>query len=206
MVLSWSELATAQGYLPDWEIGFYWVKLTMSHNSTGTDDETSQKISAVQRVVAESDVTFNPAARRYYRQFVDGESGLGPSPMAQLAYLISNIDVVDDESKKLKRQLEAIRNGEDPDDVDLMTDSETKLTERESGEISRGFESFVEQKVQRNELVTLDDYERYAQQTEYSLEKVLAANPWSRSVVTEEALQKIEEAEENIEFPLHRDE
>lgn len=163
------------------------------------DDEELEKDEATRAVIDDSDAELNAQAEAYLDALDEADAQYGSRGVdTQINYIVSNIDVTDEASRTLKRQLEAIAEGESPDDVE-DEESDT-LSEIEFGEIARGFESFTEEKVTRGELITIEDFERYADRTGYAVEKVFVSNPWMDSALTEDAIERVVQAEETVEL------
>lgn len=156
------------------------------------------KQSAVSVILAEHNVDLNPAGRQYLDQMGMNVDIPGVDVDNLLLYLISNVKVVDKDSRLAKKKLEAVSDGDSPDAVELKETRTDVITEDEFGDIRSGFEAVTEKKVQRGELLSLQDFEAYAEQTGYAVEKVLYANSWVDSVIEPEVLSKIEDVEEEL--------
>lgn len=152
---------------------------------------------SIKNTIEESDVSLNKNAEEYYNNLDESEDMYGEDGVStQAKYILSNIDTTDKESIELKRKLENIVGIENDDDEQ----NNNELTMYEFEEISTGFESFTEDKVRREKLVTVEDFKKYSHRTGYDLNKVFCSNPWVDSVVTENVHRKIEEANKVIEF------
>jgi|AntDeeMinimDraft_4_1070355.scaffolds.fasta_scaffold09508_1 hypothetical protein len=156
------------------------------------------KHSAVSLILAEYNVDLNPAGRQYLDQMGMNVDIPGVDEDNLLLYLISNVKVVDKDSRLAKKKLKAVSDGDSPDAVELKETRTNVITEDEFGDIMSGFEAVTEKKVQRGELLSLQDFEAYAEQTGYAVEKVLYANSWVDSVIEPEVLSKIEDVEEEL--------
>lgn len=156
------------------------------------------KQSAVSLILAEHNVDLNPAGRQYLDQMGMNVDIPGVDEDHLLLYLISNVKMVDKDSRLAKKKLKAISDGDSPDAVELKETRTNVITEDEFGDIMFGFEAVTEKKVQRGELLSLQDFGAYAEQTGYAVEKVLYANSWVDSVIEPEALSKIEDVEEEL--------
>lgn len=151
-------------------------------------------VSEARQLVESSSVDLNPQAETYYNALEKaGQQHGNQGVEAQIRYLASNIEVVDAESRALRNNLfELLGEGE--------THTDDTLSESEFETISQGFERYTEDKVDKGESVSLDDFEQYAATTSYPVEHVLAANPWVRTVLTEEALNAYREAQETVDI------
>jgi len=152
----------------------------------------------VSLILAEYNVDLNPAGRQYLDQMGMNVDIPGVDEDNLLLYLISNVKVVDKDSRLAKKKLKAVSDGDSPDAVELKETRTNVITEDEFGDIMSGFEAVTEKKVQRGELLSLQDFEAYAEQTGYAVEKVLYANSWVDSVIEPEVLSKIEDVEEEL--------
>lgn len=157
---------------------------------------------SIEKVVSESDADLHDQAESYYNSLSEASELYGEKGVSsQAKYIASNIKPTDEESKELQRKLEKIAEGKNPEEESDETD-EHVLTDREFGKISSGFESFTEEKVRNDKLVTVEDFERYAQRVNYNVDKVFCANPWVTSAVTEQVLERIKHANKIIEVEL----
>lgn len=154
---------------------------------------------AVNTILEQNEIDLNPPASVYADRIANGTSFTEPLDTKNLLrYLAASIDVVDKDTKKAKRQLEAIIRGDSPESVGSDDSKAGQITEREYADIMHGFESFTEQKVRRDELLTMEDFEKYAERTGYSVEKVLYATDWLDSYLSDEVIARIEESEESL--------
>ena len=155
---------------------------------------------SIDKVINESDAELGEYAESYYNSLSESESKYGDKGVStQAKYIASNIEVTDEESRKLKKKIERISEGKSPE-LEDEENNEDLLTMQEFEDISRGFESFTERNVRKGELVTINDFKRYSQNTGYNLNKVLCSNPWVDSKLTMNAKDKIEHANKLIEF------
>ena len=157
------------------------------------------KQEAVVAILDENNIILEPPRNVYADRIVNETPLHGPLDIEnQIRYPIVNIMVVDKDTKNARRQLEAVVEGNSPDNVVQEESKADIITEKRHGEIMSGFEAFTEEKFRRGELVTIEDFKKYARKTGYSLEKVLFATNWTDSSLDDEAVARKKEAEESI--------
>lgn len=180
--------------------------------------ECKEKMETVKDIVRDADFEVNPQAMAYFNSLDESKRLYGEKGITtQIKYLEGNLHAENPEQRLAKKQLKDIADNEDPRE-ELEEDEELKLDEIEFGEISRGFESFTEHKTKGmsygeptsvedihsmesgNSKITLGDFKEYSDRTDYPLKKVLAANPWQKQVLTEDAQEKVKEAKEDVEI------
>lgn len=153
---------------------------------------------AVNAIIAEHKVDLNPAGKQYLDQLSTNADSPGIDVDHLILYVIANVRVVDKDSRLAKKKLKAVSDGDSPNAVELKETRTDVITEDEHGDIMFGFEAFTEEKVQRDELLSLQDFEAYAEETGSAVEKVLYANGWDDSVIEPKVLSKIEDVEEKL--------
>ena len=164
----------------------------------GYNGQEMSKQRAVNAIIAEHKGDLNPAGKQYLDQLSTNADSPGIDVDHLILYVITNVRVVDKDSRLAKKKLKAVSDGDSPNAVELKETRTDVITEDEHGDIMFGFEAFTEEKVQRDELLSLQDFEAYAEETGYAVEKVLYANGWDDSVIGPEVLSKIEDVEEEL--------
>jgi hypothetical protein len=106
----------------------------------------------------------------------------------QIPYILGNMELPRIESEKLaKRQLIALQNKElVPLEIIEEEPEKWRMTETELGDIMLSFERVTERKVDRGEILNLEDFERFSKRYSVPLEKVLVATDWSGESLSDE--------------------
>lgn len=172
------------------------------------DGRCMDKKFAAREIIRKHNVNLNAQAQAYLESLDEASDQFGDRGTdTQLKYIASNINPQDKEERLAVQQITAIADGEDvPDNLPDDDNQDMTLGEQEYSDISRGFESYTEpgpgQRApgERSGRVDVDDFEKYADKTGYPVEKVLAANPWVDSVLTEEAKERVKEARDKVEL------
>lgn len=115
-----------------------------------------------------------------------------------IRYLITSIKLVDEDTRRAKQELYEIIEGESTNYLGQNDWEAGKITELQSEELMFGFEAFAERKIDRGEMVTIEDFKRYSAETGVPLEKVLYACPWREPYVDEETLFRVYKARVSI--------
>lgn len=151
--------------------------------------EYNSKKDAVDRVIEQSDDELDKYGESYYDQLEHiGEDGV----RVQIKYMAANAD------GQLGRKLDKIAEGEDPDDIEPP--SEGTMTWAEVEAISREFERRTETKVSEEEQIGIDEFEQYANENDIAVEKVFVANPWTKRVLTDRAIEKEQNSRQQIDM------
>lgn len=168
-----------------------------------------EKVKEVKDILAEHNVSLKPA-RTYLQALPQPKAEYGEKGIeSQLNRILANIHPQNKEERLAKKQIEDVLEGREPREKLEETGVEggkMSLSEEEFGDISFGFEEFTENKIPKDsdklgwKGIDYDDFKRYADKLGVPVEKVLAANPWTKETLTDMAKEKVEKAKEKVEL------
>ncbi|GAA1341272.1 hypothetical protein GCM10009647_084920 [Streptomyces sanglieri] len=160
----------------------------------------SQRDAALE-VIDQHDGELNRYANQYTTKLAETTDQTDECEIKNLVRrIVSNIKITDEDARIIRQELNAIIEGRSPGEIEPRESEKSKITDREIADIADGLVVFIKQTTQKEEIVTLRDFERYAEKTGYPLEKVLYSNPWTGAEMTEKASQRVREADEVVEL------
>jgi len=151
-------------------------------------------------IMKRADFELTPAAKQYIDTLPMAYSRYGEEGVKiQLLYIINNLIAETPEQKLALQQLKALAEGK-PIPKRYVPPPPNVMTETELGQISDAFERWSLHLFEEKDVLTLDDYERFAKLYDYPLEKVLVANPWVKEHLSDEVKRAIREAEKKVKI------
>lgn len=138
------------------------------------------------QIIKKANFELTPIAKQYIDALPMAYSRYGEKGVrTQLLYIINNLIAKTPEQKLALQQLKALAEGK-PIPKEYVPPPPNVITETELSQISDAFEDWSKDLFKEKDVLTLDDYKRFAKLYGYPLEKVLVANPWSDDALSEE--------------------
>ena len=161
----------------------------------------------VRNIIRDSGIETDPYAEAYIQALDQAEQQYGcPGVQSQAAYIYGNLKPKTDKEKLAKQKLLDISRGVTPR-ATLEIPPANTMSELELENIGGSFEDWS---VKKHEVLAsrgcpvgdfaLKDFEEFAKSHDYSLDKVLVANPWVEDCLTDEAKEAIEKAKKNVKI------